>query len=119
MMMIINLKKQFFWVKIQKNYSCLFSKTITIATVLLITACNNKENYHVESIKTANGWGYTIGNDERIIIKQTVVPVINTNKSFTTEKDALKTAHLVVKKLEANLSPTITKKDLILLDISI
>lgn len=119
MMMIINQKKQFFWAKIRKNYPCLLIKTITITTLVLLVACNKKENYQIESIKTTTGWGYTIAIDDKIIIKQTVIPVINTFKSFTTEKDALKTAHLVVKKLEADLSPTITKKDLILLDISI
>lgn len=118
-MMTINTKKAFFWAKIQKNHSYLFSKTITIVTLLLIAACNKKENYHVESIKTATGWGYTIANDEKIIIKQTIIPAIDTYKGFRTEKDAIKIANLVIKKLEANLSPTITKKDLILLDINI
>lgn len=118
-MMIISQKKQFFWAKIQKNYSRLFLRTVTIITALLIIACNKKENYHVESIKTTTGWGYTIANEEKIIIKQTIIPAINNYKSFTTEKDAIKTAHLVVKKLEADLSPTISKKDLILLDINI
>jgi hypothetical protein len=117
--MTINAKKAFFWAKIQKKHSCFFSKTIAMVTLLVIIACNRKENYHVESIKTATGWGYTIANDEKIIIKQTIIPVINAHKSFTTEKDAIKTANLVIRKLEANLSPTITKKDLILLDINI
>lgn len=119
MIMIINTNKRFFWAKIQKNYYSSYSGIIAIITILLLVACNKKENFHVESIKTATGWGYTIATDEKIIIKQTVIPVINSYKSFTTEKDALKTGKLVVKKLEANLSPTITKKDLILLDITI
>jgi hypothetical protein len=119
MMMTINTKKRFFWAKIQKNYTSSISIIILIITISLFIACKKKENFHVESIKTATGWGYTIATDEKIIIKQTVIPIINNYKSFTTEKDALKTGNLVVKKLEANLSPTLTKKDLILLDITI
>lgn len=119
MIMTINTKKRFFWAKIQKNYASSGSVIIIIIAILLLVACNKKENFHVESIKTATGWGYTIATDEKIIIKQTIIPVINNYKSFTTEKDALKTGNLVVKKLEANLSPTLTKKDLILLDITI
>lgn len=119
MMMTINIKNRFFWAKIQKNSYSSVSKIIALITILLLVACNKKEKYHVESIKTATGWGYTIANDEKIIIKQTIIPVIDNNKSFTTEKEALKTGNLVVKKLEANLSPTVTKKDLILLDITI
>jgi hypothetical protein len=94
-------------------------KNLVIITTLLIVACSKQGDLHVESIKTATGWGYTIANDEKIIIRQTVIPVISNAKSFETEKDAIKTANLVVEKLNANLSPTVTKKDLILLDINI
>ncbi|MCV9928507.1 DUF4907 domain-containing protein [Flavobacterium sp. LS1R49] len=119
MMMIINTYKKFFWAKIQKSCFSFFPKAITIVFITLIVACNKKGNLHVESIKTASGWGYTIANDEKIIIRQTIIPVISNTKSFETEKDALKIGNLVVEKLNANLSPTVTKKDLILLDIKI
>lgn len=48
-----------------------------------------------------------------------MIPVISAVKSFETEDDALKVGNLVLQKLKADLSPTITKKDLILLDIKI
>jgi hypothetical protein len=73
----------------------------------------------VQSIKIANGWGYSISNNRKTIIKQTIIPVISECKSFKTEKEALAVGQLVLKKLNSNLSPTITKNDLILLKIKI
>ncbi|WP_264565551.1 DUF4907 domain-containing protein [Flavobacterium sp. N3904] len=75
------------------------------------------QNLKVESIKIKSGWGYIITNDKKIIIKQNIIPVISQQKSFETEKEALQVGKLVLQKLEANSSPTITKNDLILLKI--
>ena len=112
MMMIINNKKQFFWNKIQKNL-------LFFILVLLLTACSRKESLKIESFKTKTGWGYSIASNDRILIKQSIIPVINETKSFFTEKDALKTGNLVVDKLNKELSPTVTKNDLILLKIKL
>ncbi|MCC9063187.1 DUF4907 domain-containing protein [Flavobacterium piscisymbiosum] len=109
---IINTKRQFFWSKIQKNL-------LFLLLVLQFTACTKNEPFKTESFKTASGWGYTIAFKNKIIIKQSVIPVINDTKSFATENDALKVAHLVVDKLHQNISPTVTKNDLILLKIKL
>ncbi len=110
-MMIINPKnlkffRRFFW----KNL-------LFIVFFLQLTACTQKKTLHAESIKTASGWGYTISYQDKIIIKQTIIPVISETKSFRSEDDALKVAGLVVKKLNQNRSPSVTKNDLILLKI--
>lgn len=109
--MTINTK-QFFWSKIQKNL-------LLLILVLQIVSCAKKEAFKSESFKTNSGWGYSISYKDKIIIKQSIIPVINDNKSFSTEEDALKTADLVVKKLKQNLSPTVTKNELILLKIKL
>ena len=87
--------------------------------LLIFVFCQKKESLKIQSIKINNGWGYYITKNEKIIIKQTVIPVISKNKSFQTERDALSIGQLVLKKLDSNLSPTITKNDLILLKIKI
>lgn len=71
----------------------------------------------MQSIKTTNGWGYAITNNNKTIIKQTIIPVIGESKSFKTEQEALAVGQLVLEKLNSNNSPTITKNDLILLKI--
>lgn len=103
---------QFFWSKIQKN-------VLFLIFALLIVSCTKKETLKAESFKTNSGWGYSISYKNKILIKQSIIPVINDNKSFSTEEDALKTAHLVIDKLKHNLSPTVTKNELILLKIKL
>lgn len=112
MMMTTNIKSKFFWNKTQKNL-------LFLALILLLTACIRKEAFKIESFKTASGWGYSIAANDRILIKQSIIPVINETKSFSTEEDALKTGNLVIEKLNKDLSPTVTKNDLILLKIKL
>lgn len=109
--MIIN-STQFFWSKIQKNL-------LFLILVLLMASCTKKEVLKTESFRTKSGWGYSISYKNKIIIKQSIIPVVSDNKSFASEEDALKTAHLVVDKLKHNLSPTISKNELILLKIKL
>jgi len=73
----------------------------------------------MKSFKTKSGWGYSIASHNRVLIQQSIIPVINDTKSFTTEEDALKIGNLVVDKLNKDLSPTVTKNDLILLKIKL
>jgi hypothetical protein len=119
MMMIIKTTLKFFWIKIQKNLSLsiVTSKLLLAICLFLSVSCQRKHSLSLESIKTPTGWGYTILHDNKIIIKQTVIPVIPENKSFENENDALKVGRLVLQKLKDNLPPTITKKDLFLLSI--
>ncbi len=73
----------------------------------------------VSTIKTENGWGYTITQNDKIIIKQTIIPAVENNSSFKSKRDAMKVGELVLQKLNNNLSPTVTKNDLNLLSIKI
>ena len=82
-MMIINTKKQFFWSKIQKNL-------LLLLLVLQFTACAKNENFKIESFKTTSGWGYSIAYKNKIIIKQSIIPVISDTKSFYYRKGRLK-----------------------------
>jgi len=114
-----NNKNKFFREQLRKNFSFPFNLSIIIllVAVLLLISFPKEKKFDVATIKLNQGWGYVITNNNRIIIKQTIIPVISENKSFQTEKEAMAVGQLVMKKLETNLSPTITKKDLILLKI--
>ncbi|HJR99437.1 MAG TPA: DUF4907 domain-containing protein [Flavobacterium sp.] len=116
--MITNTIPKYFWNKIQKYFSLSSSKKIVLLIgFLILISCNSKEGLRLESIKTATGWGYVIKNNDKIIIKQSIIPVIQNQKSFQSETEALKVGNLVLEKLKSKTSPTITKKDLILLSI--
>lgn len=90
-----------------------------IVVVLLLVSCQKKAELVVKSFKVPTGWGYTIGMNDKIIIKQTVIPTVSDKRSFKSEDDALKVGNLVLDRIKHNLSPTVAKKDLILLEISI
>ncbi|MFC0779403.1 DUF4907 domain-containing protein [Flavobacterium sp. HJSW_4] len=108
--MIIN-NKQCFWSNIQKY--------LIVFVILLLASCAKKETLTTASFKTNSGWGYTIAYKEKVLIKQSIIPVISDTKSFETKDDALKVADLVKQKLKQNLSPTVTKNELILLKIKL
>ena len=120
-MTTINTTNTFFWATIQKNFSLVNTKNkvLFLLGLFLFISCNKSENLNVQSLKTATGWGYCITNNEKIIIQQTIIPVISENKSFKTEEEALKVGNLVLQKLKDDLSPTVTKKDLFLLAVKI
>ncbi|WP_125722718.1 DUF4907 domain-containing protein [Flavobacterium ustbae] len=107
--MMIN-KKQFF------SY---ILKNIIVLAFLFSASCTKRETLKTASFQTHLGWGYTIASKEKLLIKQTVIPAISNIKSFETEADALKVANLVKQKLQQNLSPTVTKNELILLKIKL
>lgn len=95
-------------------------KFIKIVVVfLLFISCENKEQYLVRSFKSNNGWGYTIAINDKIVIRQTVIPTVSKQMSFKSEADAMKVGNLVRDRIKQNLSPTIAKKDLILLKIAL
>lgn len=119
MTMITNIKLKFFWKTIQKNFSFGLVKNtlLLLLGLILIMSCHRNKNLSIHAFKTTTGWGYVIVNQEKTIIKQTIIPVISEIKSFKTEEDALKIGNLVLQKLTDDLSPTVTKKDLIALNI--
>ena len=90
-----------------------------VVFLFLFVSCNTQPNFTVRSFKVEEGWGYFIEINDITVIKQTVIPTISNKRSFISEADALKVGNLVLERIKQNLSPTVTKKDLILLKISI
>jgi len=85
--------------------------------MLIFIFCRKEKNLNIQSIKLNHGWGYVITNNNKIIIKQTAIPVISEIKGFQTENEAMAVGKLVINKLNADKSPSITKNELILLKI--
>lgn len=109
--MTITNKKRYFWSKPQKY--------LIVFAILFFAACAKRESLTSATFKTNSGWGYTIVYKDRVVIKQSIIPAISYTKSFQTEEDALQVANLVKHKLQQNLSPTVTKNELILLKIKL
>jgi len=71
-----------------------------------------KNNYASKIYETASGFGYLITSNNKVIIKQDVIPSIHKNQSFCTFKDANNAANLVLEKLIQKQNPSISLQDL-------
>ncbi|WP_290339363.1 DUF4907 domain-containing protein [Ferruginibacter paludis] len=98
-----------------------------IAVFCLLSACyscqdnavaafpaNSKDFMPVGSyaFKTGDGWGYAITVDNKIFIKQSIIPCIAGEKSFASQADAEKVADLVLTKIKTHQKPSIFKSEL-------
>jgi hypothetical protein len=97
----------------------MINKKTYIGLALLITLVvvgivfnNRNHHYKVVVIKSEQGWGYDILNENKIIIHQPYMPAVNGDISFGDKYSARKTGLLVVRKLENNLSPRISLDEL-------
>ena len=82
------------------------------------TISKDSIKFRLETIKVDSGWGYAIFADEKKLIMQRIIPVIEGNHAFDTQEDAYNCAHLVIVKLiSGQMPPSITRKELIELKI--
>jgi hypothetical protein len=114
---VLNHRQRFFTVGDFKKSQMNIIKLLFV--LLFLVSCKKNNEFEVKSFQANDGWGYTIGINDKTIIKQSVVPTVSNRESFKSEEDALKVGNLVLDRIKHNLSPTVSKKDLILLEISI
>ncbi|MCU0446626.1 MAG: DUF4907 domain-containing protein [Microscillaceae bacterium] len=74
--------------------------------------------FSVETFPSENGFGYDIKIDGKLMIHQANIPAVAGNQAFKTKEKALKTAELMIKKLQENqMPPSITREELEKLDV--
>jgi hypothetical protein len=72
----------------------------------------HENDYASKIYETTSGFGYLITSNNNVIIKQDVIPSLQTNQSFCTFKDANNAANLVLEKLMQKQNPSISLQDL-------
>ncbi|MCK0146195.1 DUF4907 domain-containing protein [Arenibacter sp. F26102] len=65
-----------------------------------------------EILKLENGYGYQIKLDNKLIIRQEFIPILQGKKPFTTSQDAKRTAERIIYKLQKRESPILTIPEL-------
>ena len=104
-------------------FSFIFASLVILIVLKEIKSDTAKiptERFSVQTFNTEDGgWGYSIFDGEKRIIKQDFIPVIDKSISFQSEVDARNTALLVVEKLKKNKLPTIGRGELESLQISL
>ncbi len=74
--------------------------------------------FSLEIMEVEGGYGYTIYYESEEYIWQPFIPAIEGVSAFQSEKEAKSVGELVVKRLEQNEHPAISKEDLLKLKIS-
>ena len=71
------------------------------------------EQLDIQTLQTANGWGYQISQNSKLLIDQQSIPGRAGIQGFQTENDARNVANLVCAKLKAKIfPPTVSEDDL-------
>jgi hypothetical protein len=73
---------------------------------------NSTSCFSVKTIELSTGYGYEIIYENKVIIKQEIIPSVSSNISFHTENDAKRTAQLVVGKLKKRKIPSVSRGEL-------
>ncbi|WP_300352108.1 DUF4907 domain-containing protein [Chryseobacterium sp.] len=87
---------------------------LLFCTGILLMSCEKKHssNLQIKITKQNSGYGYQILKKQKVIINQPYIPAIQGEKSFKYEKDAQKTADLVVVKIKKYSFPKISIHEL-------
>lgn len=81
--------------------------------LIFYVSCSPKDpELTIKIFEAENGWGYSIFEQEKLVIRQQYIPVINNKTSFKTQKDALIVGTIVLEKLKHHKSPSISAEEL-------
>ena len=71
----------------------------------------------VVPFETQGGWGYKINAGGKTFIHQDRIPVLEGKQPFSSREDAVRTGHLIVKKIMQHQSPAISAAELAALQL--
>lgn len=73
--------------------------------------------YRVVTCKIDNGWAYSIFINNKEYVRQLFIPAIEGKTPFPSKDQANKVGWYVVSKLKDNASPSLSKKELLTLNV--
>ena len=85
---------------------------------VILTSCKQQEESVVAEVyKLKEGYGYKIVLQDKVLINQDCIPVIEGNAPFCDSLDAVKVSKRVIEKIKNKEMPTIHRTDLTMLKI--
>ena len=85
---------------------------LSILLMKLYITSKSESTYAIKTFQIEKGWGYSIFNGNKIIIRQDKVPSIKEQKHFSSEQDALICGKIMLKKLQQKEIPSVTVSEL-------
>ena len=92
---------------------------VTLAGTLLFgltkiwdTDKDTEATLHSQTFPMGDGYGYEIAFQDKVIIRQEYIPILEGKKPFPTAMDAKRTADKVISKLMNKESPILSAKEL-------
>lgn len=86
--------------------------SVFLVFILFLNCTPKKSLYRIKVFEVEQGWGYSIFNKEKLIIRQQYIPSISSQKHFKSEEDAYTIGKLVIEKLKLHKTPRITYVEL-------
>ena len=109
-----------------KKYILIFF--CVLIAVVFLNSCNNTTSAQDQNatemdkkgmvpvdasiFKTDKGWGYSIIINNKLFIRQDIIPAVEGNQGFATKEDATKVAELVLNKMKNKEKPIVKIEDL-------
>lgn len=87
-------------------------RNLLLIFIFYVSCAPNEPELTVKVFEAENGWGYSIFEQEKLIIRQQYIPAINNQTSFKTKKDALTIGTIVIEKLKRHKAPSISSEEL-------
>jgi len=95
------------------NKKIYFGLALFLMLLVSLTIFSRRSHrYYVNVFVSEGGWGYDILYNNKTIIHQPFMPVVNGQVTFRDKYSAGKAGRLVMKKLQNNQSPTISREEL-------
>ena len=79
---------------------------------LLLPACNQENPIKIRITHQKSGFGYQIMKQNEVLINQPFIPAVQGEMAFKDRLQALKTAQLVVQKIERKTFPKVSVHEL-------
>jgi hypothetical protein len=86
------------------------SGQLFLLVLFFIASCGEKPKKESSfstkiTVNDTSGYGYEIYNNNKLYIRQPIIPAVEGNKAFSARSDAQKTADYIVNKLENGITP--------------
>ena|SRR6218665_2057046 len=100
-------------------------RIFTLLALLLLCSCeerpgqviSNGPRYEVRTFRAGQGWAYAILINDKEYIRQLFIPAIPGRQQFASDALAKKTGLYVISKLKNNSSPSLSRAELMRLNI--